>query len=110
MSTPRDDSVYLAHLKDAVFCITSYLDGINEAQFFESRLLQDAVIRQLEIIGEASKHLSRAFRASRPTVPWQDIIGMRSKLAHDYMHVNLQAVWDTARMDIPALERELFRA
>ena len=110
MSAPRDDTVYLAHLKDAISRIVSYLDGVSEAEFFESTLLQDAVIRQLEIIGEASKHLSSTFRAAHSAIPWGDIIGMRSKLAHDYMHVNLQAVWDTTRVDVPALKRELFQS
>jgi len=108
MSAPRDDSVYLSHLRDAITRVASYLDGVDEALFFETPLFQDGVTRQLEIIGEAAKHLSGAFRSAHPGIPWRQIIGMRSKLIHDYMHVNLQAVWDTATLDLPKLRVQLF--
>ena len=109
MSAPRDDSVYLSHLRDAIDRIASYLEGVTEEAFFDTPLLQDGVTRQLEIIGEAAKHLSGPFRAAHPEVPWRQIIGMRSKLIHDYMHVNLQAVWDTASADLPKLRTQLSR-
>ena len=108
MTAPRDDSAYLSHLRDAIDRIASYLKGVTEDTFFETPLLQDGVTRQLEIIGEAAKHLSASFRAAHPQVPWREIIGMRSKLIHDYMHVDLQAVWDTASSELPKLRAQLF--
>jgi uncharacterized protein with HEPN domain len=62
------------------------------------------VIRQLEIIGEATKRLSQAARADSDSIPWQDIAGMRDKLIHDYFGVDLEAVWLTARDDVPVLK------
>ena len=103
----RDDSVYLRHILDAISRIEEYLHGVDEEIFYQHYLVQDGVIRQLEIIGEASKRLSREVRASCPNVPWPDIAGMRDKLIHDYFGVDLEAVWLTARDDIPALKAEV---
>lgn len=109
MSAPRDDSVYLGHIQDAIARIESYLAGVTEEQFFEAPLIQDGVIRQLQIIGEATKRLSAEFREGTPGIPWRDVAGMRDKLVHDYMGVDLEAVWDSAIEDVPALKAKLER-
>src|SRR5512141_1600201 len=109
MSAPREDAVYLGHIRDAISRIGSYLEGVTEEQFLSTPLLQDGVIRQLEIIGEATKRLSKRFRESTPHVPWRDVTGMRDKLAHDYMGVDLQAVWDSATIDVVELGAALER-
>ena len=105
----RDDSVYLQHILDAIGRIEEYVHGINEETFYQQYLVQDGVIRQLEIIGEATKRLSREVRAKYPNVPWQDMAGMRDKLIHDYFGVDLDAVWLTVRDDVPALKAHVAR-
>ncbi len=103
----RDDSVYLRHVLDAIDRIEEYLQGIDEHAFYEQTLVQDGVIRQLEIIGEAVKRLSSELRAKHRQIPWKDVAGMRDKLIHDYFGVDLETVWLTTQEDIPYLQTEV---
>lgn len=105
----HDDSIYLRHILDAISRIGEYVQGVDEKAFYRRHLVQDGVIRQLEIIGEATKRLSSALRAAYPNIPWQDMAGMRDKLIHDYFGVDLEAVWLTARDDIPVLQAAVAR-
>lgn len=100
----RDESVYFRHILDAIAKIESYLQGVTEAAFSEQSLIQDGVIRQLEIIGEAVKRVPDRLRGQQPQIPWQDIAGMRDKLIHDYFGVDLEKVWVTAQEDLAGLK------
>lgn len=100
----RDDTVYLRHVVDAIAKIETYLAGIDETTFHTQSLIQDGVIRQLEIIGEAVKRISPTTRSLAAQIPWSAIAGMRDKLIHDYFGVNLDQVWLTATTDIPELK------
>jgi uncharacterized protein with HEPN domain len=99
----RDESVYLQHILDAIATIESYLQGVTEEIFSQQSLIQDGVIRQLEIIGEAVKRVSDSSRSQQPQISWQDIAGMRDKLIHDYFGVDIEKVWLTAKSDLPML-------
>ena len=99
--------VYLRHILDAAERIGRYLAGVSRERFERDELVQDGVIRQLEVIGEATRHLSRDLRTRYPEVLWKDIAGMRDKLIHDYMGVDVELVWTTAVEDIPVLEEQI---
>ena len=107
MSTQRDDSVYLKHIRDAIGRIQAYTKGVSKSAFLHGTLIQDAVIRQIEIIGEAAKRVSERTRSANADVPWQDISGMRNKLIHDYFGVDIEKVWMTVKNDIPLLKKQI---
>ncbi len=102
-----DDSVLLRHILDSIAVIEKYLSEITENTFKETSLLQDGVIRQLQIIGEATKKISPDIRSKYPDIPWQDIAGMRDKLVHDYFGVDVDAVWITVKNDLPPLSSKI---
>lgn len=105
----RDDGVYLSHIRDALKQIVTYTDGMDYADFLVNRMPQDAVIRQFEIIGEATKNLSDTFRDIHPAVPWKDLAGFRDKLIHQYFGVDLAMVWQSVVDDVPMLLDELLK-
>ncbi|MHA1310583.1 MAG: HepT-like ribonuclease domain-containing protein [Candidatus Helarchaeota archaeon] len=105
----KDNTVFLKHVLDAISLIEDYLKGKNFQEFRSNHMLQDAVIREIEIIGEATKNYSADFINKYSDIPWKQIAGMRDKLIHGYFGVDLDAVWDTATKDIPSLKERLLK-
>lgn len=103
----RDDIVYLQHILEAAQAIEEYLQGTDYEHFMSNRMMQDAVIRRIEVIGEATKNLSLDIRRKYSDVPWQKIAGMRDRLTHGYFGVDLDAVWDTAIRDVASLRARI---
>lgn len=98
----KDDRVYLGHIRDAIHDIDQYTAGGRDS-FMGDRMQQDAVIRKFEIIGEAVKHLSEETTQRRPDIPWRRIAGMRDRLTHDYLGVDLSLVWVAVERALPNL-------
>ena len=100
----KDDKVYLRHILDAVEQIETYITGQTYESFSSNNMMIDAVVRELEIIGEATNHLSNLLRESHPEIPWRDAIDMRNILIHEYFGVRTNLVWDTCKEDLPKLK------
>ena len=101
-SINRDDT-YLLDILIASKKAIKFTAGLNFQDFLESELHQSAVIRPLEIIGEAAGKISQETRSAYPKIPWKSMIGMRNRLIHDYLDIDLQTVWDTIQVDLPSL-------
>ena len=102
----KDDRIYLLHIRDAIRHSVEYTAAGKES-FFADRKTQDAVVRNLEIIGEATKRVSLSLKAAHPDIAWKPIAGMRDKLIHDYFGVNVQLVWDVLDRDLPVLYEKI---
>ena len=103
------DPQYIAHILDCIEKIERYLTGITRDDFLRSGndMMQDAVVRELEIIGEVTKRISQEFWGSHPEVPWHEIAAMRNSIVHDYESVDFVVVWETATEDLPVLKKAL---
>ena len=102
----KGESVYLLHIRDAIKRILDYTASGRES-FFNETKSQDAVLRNLEIVGEAAKNLPETFKQEHSGIPWKRLAGMRDKLIHDYFGVNLRIVWDVIQRDLPELQRKI---
>ncbi len=101
MSKELRDADYLEHIQEAIRKIQRYVADKSETDFMADDLVQDGVIRNLEIIGEAVTELSPKLKAANGDVSWGEIAGMRNRLIHGYISVNLQIVWDTVEKVLP---------
>lgn len=98
------DGLYLLHILDAIQKIERYAE-VGHDEFVAESLRHDAVIRQMEIIGEAAKRLSPEVSDRSPDIPWRQVAGMRDVLIHNYMGVDLERVWNVVQHDLPRLRK-----
>ena len=103
----KDQKIFVFHILDAMTRIKSHTLGVSLSVFLKTPIIQDAVTRQLEIIGEAARHFTKEIQEATPNIHWRDIVDMRNKLAHDYFNIDLIIVWDTVIKDLPKFEKEI---
>ncbi|MBN2754523.1 MAG: DUF86 domain-containing protein [Candidatus Goldbacteria bacterium] len=103
----KNNNLYIKHIIDSCDRVTEYINGIDYETFKLKNLVIDAVIRQLQIIGEAAKKVSDEMKNSHAEISWKDMAGMRDKLIHDYFGVDIEAVYLTATKDVPKLREML---
>lgn len=102
----RTRRVYLQDILSAIARIKEYT-AKGKADFLAQDIVQDGVIRQLSIIGEAAAKLPVSMRAEHPEIPWKKVIGMRNVIVHDYSEVNVGRIWDTVERDLPVLKKSI---
>ena len=103
----KDVKVYLDDIMKSISQIEKYTRKISQSKFNKNVQLQDAVLRRLEIIGEAVKNISEDFRGLHPEIPWKRIAGMRDILIHEYSGVNLKRVWKVVGEDLAYLKKSI---
>ncbi len=103
----RNDKLYLYDIAECCRKILEYSEGISNEEFQTNVMLQDAIVRNIEIVGEASKNLTSETRENNPQIAWRDIMRMRDKIVHHYFRLKLDVIWDTIKQDIPTLKPEI---
>ena len=103
-----DDRVRVAHMADAAEAVGQFIEGQERADLDRNRMLLFALVRAVEVLGEAASKVSVETRAEFPDVPWNAIVGMRNRLIHGYFDVDTEIVWKTVTVEVPVL-RELLR-
>ena len=102
-----DDRVRILHIRDAAEAVAEFVQGRKRIDLDSDRMLLFAVVRAIEVIGEAAGRVSEETRNAQPGVPWNAIIGMRNRLIHGYFDIDKTVVWKTATAEIPTLLRNL---
>jgi uncharacterized protein with HEPN domain len=103
----RDPRLYLAEMVTSTEKIHDYTRGLSLDDFTENTMVQDAVLRRLEVIGEAAKHVEDDFRDKHPEIPWRQLAGLRDVLIHQYFRVNLESTWRFVSRDLSSLRRKV---
>jgi uncharacterized protein with HEPN domain len=103
----RDDSLLLDDIKESLIRILEYTEGLSFKEFSEDQKTIDAVIRNFEVIGEASKRVSNEMRQVKPEIPWNSLSDFRNRLIHEYFGVDLEIVWEIIQSNISSLKDSL---
>lgn len=103
----RTEREFVLDIQEAIVRILAYAENMDYNQFSHDIKTQDAIIRNIEIIGEAVKNLSNNFTEQNPEIPWRNMAGIRDVLIHDYFGVNIDIVWDVVSSELPKLKEQI---
>ena len=103
----KEALVFIKHILESIEDIENYSKSVSKNQFFKDKKLQDAIVKRIEIIGEAVKNLPIEFTNKYPFVPWSEIARTRDKMVHHYFGVDLDIVWDIVKKDLPGLKKDI---
>ncbi len=103
----KDDIAFIEHILDSIGAIEEFSKGMDKKDLVSNRLKQSALVREIEIIGEAVKNISVSIKSKHPEVEWKDIAGTRDKMIHHYFGVDLNVVWNIIKKNIPELKGKI---
>jgi uncharacterized protein with HEPN domain len=103
----KESIIFIEHIIECIENIELFTKGVSKEDFLKNKEKQSAIIRQIEIIGEAVKNISESFKSNYSNILWKDIAGMRDKLMHHYFGIDLEIVWKTIKEDIPLLKSQI---
>ena len=103
----KDALVFIQHIRDAIDLIEVFTKDWSKEEFLKNTEKQYAVMRALEIVGEATKNVPSSFRNKHPNIPWKKIAGTRDKLIHLYFGVNVDLIWKVVKEEIPLLKKQI---
>lgn len=103
----KDPQIFLKHILESIEWIEKDTEGMSKEDFLKNVPIQDAVVRRIEIIGEAIRNLPSDLKKENKDVAWQDITDMRNKIIHEYFGIDLELVWEVVKKDVPALKDQV---
>ena len=101
----KDDKLYKIHIRESIERIEQYVDELDLKQFLDSPLIQDAVLRNLQVLSESTQHLSEEFKNSQSLIEWYKIAGLRNVLVHDYLGIDMVIVWNILVSELKKLKK-----
>lgn len=105
----KEPLIFIKHINDSISNVNEFSKNLSKEKFLRDKLRQSAIVRELEIIGEAVKNLPFSFRKKYPSVEWIKIAGLRDKIIHQYFGIDLNTIWDIVKEDVPELEGEILK-
>ncbi len=105
----KDDSLFIRHILESIDAIEEFSKNISKEELILNRMKQSAIVREIEIIGEAAKNISEVFKSQHKEIPWKEIVGTRDKMIHHYFGVDMNVVWYIIKIDLPDLRKNLER-
>ncbi|MEK6914770.1 MAG: HepT-like ribonuclease domain-containing protein [Nanoarchaeota archaeon] len=103
----KEDKIFVEHILDSINAIEGFVKNVNEEELYYNRMMKSAIIREIEIIGEAAKNISNEFKNKHKGIPWKDIMGTRDKLIHHYFGIDFKIVWKIIKLFLPELKNKL---
>ena len=105
----KEDLAFIEHILDSISAIEEFSGNINKKEFSADRLRQSAIVREIEIIGEAAKNVSETVKGKYPEIEWKEIAGTRDKMIHHYFGVDLNIIWDIIKINLPPLKIKMLK-
>ena len=105
----KDDKIFIQHILESINAIKEFSKDLTKKELGINRLKQNAIVREIEIIGEAAKNISKALKEKYPKIPWKEIIGTRNQMIHHYFGLDIDIIFNIIKQDIPKLEKQILK-